>query len=202
MVNSSWFASDLRIDKSWGDTLREKLPRSVRLRHENWGCQQSLTFLQEIDNGMESRTTPIQEGEDDEDVAASGTYTLKSDSSTTWTSFPSRIPETVCTKNNATATYGVRLRRNLYGWKDNFISFQTPPDSGPYLFGVNGNSRNKSTSRIWKGAAPPLLGQWPVYRVGPSTHVVGAPPVVAHNPRMPWFFHKLSSRHHLDSGFV
>ena len=79
---------------------------------------------------MESRTTPIQEGEDEEDIAASELYTLKSDSSTTWTSFPSRIPETVCTKNNATATYGVRLR-TLYGWKDNFITFPTPPESGP-----------------------------------------------------------------------
>ena len=76
----------------------------------------------------------------DEDIAASDTYTLKSDSSTTWTLIPSRIPETVCTKNNATATYRVHLMRVLYGWKDNFISFPTPPDSGPYLFGVNGNS--------------------------------------------------------------
>ena len=67
----------------------------------------------------------------DEDIAASDAYTLKSDSSSTWTSFPSRIPETVCTKNDATATYGVRLRRSLYGWKDNFITFLTPPDSGP-----------------------------------------------------------------------
>ena len=77
---------------------------------------------------------------DDEDIAASDAYTLKSDSSSTWTSFPSRIPETVCTKNDATATYGVRLRRSLYGWKDNFITFLTPLYSGPYLFGVDGNS--------------------------------------------------------------
>ena len=88
-------------------------------------------LLQEIDNGMESRMTPIQKGEDDEDIAASDAYTLKSDSSTTWTSFLSRIPETVCTKNNATATYGVYLRRTLYGWTDNFITFPTPPDSSP-----------------------------------------------------------------------
>ena len=65
-------------------------------------------LLQEIDNGMELRTTLIQEGENDEDIATSDTYTLKSDSSITSTSFPSRIPETVCTKNDATATYGVR----------------------------------------------------------------------------------------------
>ena len=97
-------------------------------------------LLQEIDDRMESRMTPIQEGEDDEDIAASDAYTLMSDSSTPWTFFPSQIPETVCTKNDATATYGVRLRRSLYGWKDNFINFLTPPDSGPYLFGVDGNS--------------------------------------------------------------
>ena len=88
-------------------------------------------LLQEIDNGMESRMTQIQEGVDDEDIAASDTYTLKSDSSTTWTSFPSRIPEIVYTKKDATATYGVRLRRYLYGWKDNFIIFPMPLDSGP-----------------------------------------------------------------------
>ena len=43
MVNPSRFASDPRIDKPWGSTLREKLPRSVRLRYVNWGskeCQQ------------------------------------------------------------------------------------------------------------------------------------------------------------------
>ena len=102
-----------------------------------------------------------------EDIAASDRYTLKSDSSTTWTSFPSRILETVCTKNDATATYGVCLKNFLYGWKYNFITFPTPPDSGPYLFGANSNSQNNSTSRIRKRAAQPLLGQWPVYRVGP-----------------------------------
>ena len=66
-----------------------------------------------------------------EDIAASDAYTLKSDSSSTWTSFPSRIPETICTKNDAMATYGVRLRISLYGWKDDFITFPRPPDSGP-----------------------------------------------------------------------
>ena len=40
MVNSSRFASDPRIDKPWGSTLREKLPRSVRLRYTNWGAKE------------------------------------------------------------------------------------------------------------------------------------------------------------------
>ena len=45
MVNSSRFAFDPRIDKSCGSTLREKLPRSVRLWYINWGskeCQYPL----------------------------------------------------------------------------------------------------------------------------------------------------------------
>ena len=45
MVNPSWFASDPHIDKLWGSTLREKLPRSVCLRYVNWGskeCQQAF----------------------------------------------------------------------------------------------------------------------------------------------------------------
>src|SRR6185369_13676617 len=36
MVNPCRFASDPRIDKPWGSTLREKLTRSVRLRYVNW----------------------------------------------------------------------------------------------------------------------------------------------------------------------
>ena len=36
MVNPSQIASDPRIDKPWGDTLREKLPQSVCLRYVNW----------------------------------------------------------------------------------------------------------------------------------------------------------------------
>ena len=40
MVNSSRFAFDPRIDKPWGNTLREKLPRSVRLRYVNWGSKE------------------------------------------------------------------------------------------------------------------------------------------------------------------
>src|SRR6185436_2522314 len=53
MVNPSRFASNPRIDKPWGSTLREKLPRSVRLRYVNWGskeCQQSCRYADWISN--------------------------------------------------------------------------------------------------------------------------------------------------------
>ena len=90
-------------------------------------------YLQNSDKDLKvaKKHTLTLIGISDEDIPASDTYTLKSESSTTWTSFPSRISETVCTKNDATATYGVRLRSSLYGWKDNFITFPKPLDSGP-----------------------------------------------------------------------
>jgi len=37
MENPSKFIVDPRIDKPWGNTLREKLPRTVRLRYTNRG---------------------------------------------------------------------------------------------------------------------------------------------------------------------
>ena len=99
-------------------TLSSKLHRAVP------------NILREFDGGMESMTTSIQEEEDDKDIIASDTYTLKSESSSTWTSFPSRILETIYTKNDATTTYEVCFMRSLYGWKYNFITFPMPPDSG------------------------------------------------------------------------
>ena len=47
MVNSSRFASDPRIDKPWGSTLREKLPRSVHLRYINWGSMERQQWTTE-----------------------------------------------------------------------------------------------------------------------------------------------------------
>ena len=88
-------------------------------------------LLQKFDDGMESRMNPIQEGEDDEDITTLDMYTLKSELSSSWSSFHFRIPEIVCTKNDATTTYGVHLRRSLHGWKYNFITFPMPPDSCP-----------------------------------------------------------------------
>ena len=44
MVNSSQFTFDPRIDKPRGSTLREKLPRSMRLRYVNWGSKECQHF--------------------------------------------------------------------------------------------------------------------------------------------------------------
>src|SRR6185436_708447 len=40
MENPSKFIVDPWIDKPWGNTLREKLPRSVRLRYTNRGAKE------------------------------------------------------------------------------------------------------------------------------------------------------------------
>ena len=40
MVNPSRFTSDPRIDKPWGNTLREKLHDPVHLRYINWGAKE------------------------------------------------------------------------------------------------------------------------------------------------------------------
>ena len=51
MVNPSRFASDPWIDKPWGSTLREKLPRFVHFGYINWGAkerQQVATLAAEV----------------------------------------------------------------------------------------------------------------------------------------------------------
>ena len=63
-----------------------------------------------------------------------------------------RSPGAARTKNDAQVAYGVRFGCSLYGWKDNFKELLMEPVSGPNSFGVNGNRRNKRTSRICHGA--------------------------------------------------
>ena len=63
MVNSSRFASDPRIDKPWGSTLREKLHDPVRLRYINWGAkerQQTLIHNTGVELGSDLGATVIQ----------------------------------------------------------------------------------------------------------------------------------------------
>ena len=40
MENPSKFIVDPRIDKPWGNTLREKLHNPVHLRYINWGAKE------------------------------------------------------------------------------------------------------------------------------------------------------------------
>ena len=135
----------------------------------------------------------------EEDIAASDTYTLKSQSSTTWTLFHSRIPEAVCTKNDATTIYGVRLRRSLYGWKDNFKELPMELVLGLNSFGVDVNRQNNMTSRICQGAAPPSFGLLARVPCWPKWWTPPWPPPATLGPPLGY---KLSSRRLLDSGFV
>ena len=97
-----------------------------------------------------------------------------------------RSPGTARTKINAHAAYGVRFRFSLYGWKDNFKELPMALVLGPNSFGVDGNRRNNTTSRICQGAAPPSFGllshvpcwaKWPKWWTPPWT-----PPVTLGRP--------------------
>jgi hypothetical protein len=66
-------------------------------------CAAVTNLLQEFDGGMESRTTPIQEGEDDEDTTMLGTPKIWSSTSyksfPTWSSCPVRTQPTTLNEN-------------------------------------------------------------------------------------------------------
>ena len=71
-------------------------------------------LLQEIDNGMESRMTPIQEGEDDDDIDMLDTFmpwpSPSYKSSPTQSSRSSRIQLTPCTVSAISPSYGIQMR--------------------------------------------------------------------------------------------
>ena len=67
----------------------------------------------------------------------------------------------------ATVTYGLGFGHTWYGWKDNLKTLLMAPVSGPIYSGVDGNRRNKMTSRIYLGVASPFFGLWAMYRVEP-----------------------------------
>ena len=52
MVNPSRFASDPRIDKPWGSTLREKLHDPMCLRYINWGAKERQHHPRGLSNGL------------------------------------------------------------------------------------------------------------------------------------------------------
>ena len=97
-----------------------------------------------------------------------------------------RSPGAACSKNNATATYGVRFGRSLYEWKDNFKDLPMAPVSGPNSLGVNRNRRNNGTFRICHSAATPSFGllaqvsycgPWWMWLGGyarPNTHIISS----------------------------
>ena len=53
---------------------------------------------------------------------------------------------------------GLHFRRSTYDWKANLIRKPIQVVSRQKTFGINGNYRNKSASRICQGATTPSLG--------------------------------------------
>ena len=87
----------------------------------------------------------------------------------------------VCLKLVTQDTSRLRFRRSTYGWKANLIRKPIQVVSRQNLFGINGNRRNKSASRICQGAATPSFG--PLDHVS-SLGPLGARTGVLHDPRV------------------
>jgi hypothetical protein len=54
------------IDKSWGNTLREKLHDPVRLQYINWGAKERLQDDTYIDDGVVAPVASVVQGQDDD----------------------------------------------------------------------------------------------------------------------------------------
>jgi hypothetical protein len=70
---------------------------------------------------------------------------------------PVRSPGVVRNKTDAQVAYRVGFGRSIYGWKHNFIDLSMAPVSCQNSSQVNGNRRNKLTSRICQSAALTVL---------------------------------------------
>jgi hypothetical protein len=68
-------------------------------------------------------------------------------------SSPVWSPRAVHNKTDAQVSYKVGFGRSIYGWKQNFIELPMAPVSCQNSSRVNGNRRNKLTSRICQSAA-------------------------------------------------
>jgi hypothetical protein len=68
-------------------------------------------------------------------------------------SSPVQSPGAVPNKTDAQVAYGVGFGRSIYGWKHNFIKLPMALVLFQNSFRVNGNRRNKLTSKICQSAA-------------------------------------------------
>ena len=73
-------------------------------------------------------------------------------------SSPVQAPGLVCLKLVTQDASALCFQRSTYGWKANWIRKPTQLVSHQKPFGINGNRRNKSASRIYQGAATPSFG--------------------------------------------
>ena len=96
-------------------------------------------------------------------------------------SSPARALGPVCLKLVIQDASGLRFRRSIYGWKANLIRKLIQVVSCQNTYGINGNHRNKSASRICQGAATPSFG--PLDHVS-SLGLLGARLGVLHDPKV------------------
>jgi hypothetical protein len=148
----------------------------------------NLVCLHVVQNGLQATSTPRtafhQEGEDDEDMASThmtilgelhggqgdqqghpnreGGPKLIRFESPRWrpksSSSPPRNPGLVCLELVTQDTFGLCFRWSIYGWKAYLIRKPIQVVPRQKLFGINGNRRNKSLSRIYQGAVSPSFG--------------------------------------------
>ena len=79
-----------------------------------------------------------------------------------------RLLGPVCLKLVTQDASGLRFQWSTYGWKANLIRKPIQVVLGQKLFGINGNRRNKSASRICQGATTLVFGPLdPVSCLGP-----------------------------------
>ena len=102
-------------------------------------------------------------GKDLEAWKTSKDVRIKVEAQTDSTSFQFRTPGTARRKMDAQVAYGVGFGCTIYVCKDNFKKLPMALVSGPNSTGVDGNRRNKLTSKICLGAATPYFGIWAVY---------------------------------------
>ena len=130
-----------------------------------WMVSRTATTSTSV-NEFESGTTQNEEGEDD--VTRSNMHMTKAQlkmevqaqskwKSNSFTS-PFRTPGAGRTKTDAQVAYGLRFGRSAYTRKGKGIIFPTQPVPSLNSLGVDGNRRNKMTSRICQGAATSVFG--------------------------------------------
>ena len=85
---------------------------------------------------------------------------------------PFRSLGAVCIKLVTQVAYGLRFRCSTYGWKDNFIRKPMKVVPLQNSIRINGNRRNKLTSRLYHEAASSSFGPlglvtcWDTFRTG------------------------------------
>jgi hypothetical protein len=134
------------------DTLYKDGQSFHRLSDEDMASTH-MTMLGELHGGQgDQQGHPNREGGPKLIRFESPRWRPKSSSS------PPRNPGLVCLELVTQDTFGLCFRWSIYGWKAYLIRKPIQVVPRQKLFGINGNRRNKSLSRIYQGAVSPSFG--------------------------------------------